>query len=221
MIEAYPGATFEAVVEGFPTGLTGTVGVQILDNTGGVTVARTTTGIAEQPAGSGVYAKSFVAPLTVGQYTLVWDEGTISPGTVATEDLTVLAAVVSPSRSVNVSASTDFPSESGEQFTLSGQITKPANPNDAPPWPAYPPGSVAGYSCVFTAKRRKSDAAPVVQRACTLLPGGTWSVVIQSTDTSGFTKTEELAYDVTLTEPDGTRTVVCKGTWSVGKSVGL
>lgn len=109
---------------------------------------------------------------------------------------------------------------SGEQFPVSGQVTKPAQIGDPPPWPNYPT-SASGFTCVFTAKRKKSDATPIVQRACTLANGGAWAVTIQAADTSGFTQTEELVYDVTLIEPDGTRTVVAFGTWEVSKSVGL
>jgi len=90
MIYAAPSTTFEAVVQGFPTGLAGTVGVQIIDNIGGVSVARVTTAV-ERPAGSGVYTITLTAPSTAGQYTVVWDQGTITPSTTATEELTVNA----------------------------------------------------------------------------------------------------------------------------------
>lgn len=69
-----PGATFEAVAK-FPTGLVGTLGVRIIDNAGATTVARVTAGIAEYPAGSGIYTKTLAAPATGGQYTLAWDDG--------------------------------------------------------------------------------------------------------------------------------------------------
>lgn len=114
----------------------------------------------------------------------------------------------------------DIRSDSGEEFSIGGQITKPLLPGDPTPWPNYP-SSAAGFSVVFTAKRNKADAAPVVQRTGTLADGGAWLVLIQDTDTTGFTRTEELAFDVALVEPSGVKTVVCKGTWSVDKSVGL
>lgn len=88
-ITAAPGATIEASVANFPTGLTGTVRYRVLDNAGATTSGPTTTGITEYPAGSGVYTVSFAAPATGGQYTILWDTGTLGPATSATEDLVV------------------------------------------------------------------------------------------------------------------------------------
>lgn len=100
MITAAPGASFEAVVQGFPTGLAGTAGVRVIDNAGATTIARTTAGIAEYPAGSGVYAVTLTAPAAAGQYSVVWDQGgALSPSKVAVEDLVVSwssLAVVGP-----------------------------------------------------------------------------------------------------------------------------
>lgn len=89
MIYAAPGASFEARVEGFATGLTGTVGVRLLDNVGGTTTARVTAGIIENPASSGSYVVTMTAPAGSGQYAVFWDTGTVSPTTTASEDLTV------------------------------------------------------------------------------------------------------------------------------------
>lgn len=123
----------------------------------------------------------------------------------------------------------DIQSESGEQFSIGGAITKPATVGQAPPWPAYP-SNASGHKLTFTAKRRKTDTAPIVKRDnvadaanVSLANGGVWSVKILAADTSGFTKTEELLYDVTLTEPGGGAdvTVISEGTWTVEKSVGL
>jgi hypothetical protein len=75
MILAPPSETFEAVAQ-FDTGLTGTLAVRIIDNEGNTTTPRTTTGIAEYPAGSGVYEVTLTAPADRGQYSLVWDDGT-------------------------------------------------------------------------------------------------------------------------------------------------
>lgn len=81
-----PGATFEAWAM-FPTGLAGTLGVRIRDGAGSDFLARTTSGISEDIASSGVYRKSnFTAPTTAGQYQIVWDDGS---GTYATEELLV------------------------------------------------------------------------------------------------------------------------------------
>jgi hypothetical protein len=75
MILAKPSETFEAVAQ-FTTGLTGTLGVRITDNVGATTTARVTAGIAEYPAGSGIYEVTLTAPDDRGQYSLVWDDGT-------------------------------------------------------------------------------------------------------------------------------------------------
>jgi hypothetical protein len=58
------------------SGLTGTLGVRITDNVGATTTARVTAGIAEYPAGSGIYEVTLTAPDDRGQYSLVWDDGT-------------------------------------------------------------------------------------------------------------------------------------------------
>jgi hypothetical protein len=89
MIYVVPGDNFEATLSGAPTGLTGTLGVRILDNAGGTTLARQTSGISEFPAGSGFYAVTLAAPTDTGQYTVMWDTGTVSPSTTFTDDLVV------------------------------------------------------------------------------------------------------------------------------------
>ncbi|HEY8723448.1 MAG TPA: hypothetical protein VIL92_06265 [Gaiellaceae bacterium] len=91
MIYAAPGATVETVSDGFATGLTGTVGYRLRDNQGADTIARTTAGITEDIAGSGIYRAQFVAPAVAGQFTIVWDDGT---GSYATEDLVVTYTAV-------------------------------------------------------------------------------------------------------------------------------
>lgn len=118
-------------------------------------------------------------------------------------------------------------SKSGEQWSFGGQITKPVTAGQAPPWPNYPT-SAAGFTLRFTAKRSKADTTPVVLKDSVANPadvilqnGGAYTVKIIAADTSGFTETELLAYDLALIEPDGTRTVVSEGTWRVEKSVGL
>lgn len=93
-----PSATFEAVANFGVTGLAGTIGIRLLNNAGGTTIARVTAGITEFPAGSGIYTKSYTAPGTRGQYTLLWDDGAVTPGHIFTEDLLVTStypAVVS------------------------------------------------------------------------------------------------------------------------------
>lgn len=86
-IYAGPGSTATANLDGAPTGLVGTMGIQVLDNKGAVVIARTTAGIVEAPAGSGSYIATLTAPSTAGTYVVVWDDGSISPTTTATEEL--------------------------------------------------------------------------------------------------------------------------------------
>lgn len=91
MIQVEPNAAFEAVAK-FPTGLTGTLGVRLIDNVGGTTINRATAGITEYPAGSGIYQKTLTAPGTAGQYTIVWDD---AAGHFAPDDLLVTTEVTS------------------------------------------------------------------------------------------------------------------------------
>lgn len=80
MIYARPSATFVAEFDGAPTGLAGTIGVQIVSRPAGVVaLARTTAGIAETPAGSGLYTVALTAPTTLGDYDVLWDTGGATP----------------------------------------------------------------------------------------------------------------------------------------------
>lgn len=98
-IYAIPSTTFQAVVNGVPTGLTGTLGVRLL-NLGvtppSTTIARQTSGITENPSGSGVYVVSLTAPATIGEYLVVWDTGTTTPSTTASEELFVTGTPPTP-----------------------------------------------------------------------------------------------------------------------------
>lgn len=91
MIFVKPSVTMEATASGFNSGLVGTIGVRVTDGQGGTTIARTTSGIVESPAGSGIYTATFTSPSVVGQFEVVWDDGG-SPATWAAEDLTVTAS---------------------------------------------------------------------------------------------------------------------------------
>lgn len=94
MIQAAPGATFEAVAQ-FASGLTGTVGARIRTSSGSDFLARTTAGVAaDVTVGSRtVYRRAFTAPTTAGQYLLTWDDGT----NIVTEELVVTSSTSTPS----------------------------------------------------------------------------------------------------------------------------
>jgi hypothetical protein len=92
VIYVVPASTFETVAQGFATGLTGTIGVKLIDNTGAVTIARTTSGISEVTDSPGVYTTTLTAPTTAGQYTVIWDDGSDTESGQATEDVTVTAS---------------------------------------------------------------------------------------------------------------------------------
>lgn len=91
-VVAQVGTLFESLLTGAPIGLTGLLGWQLLDPaTGADVIARRTTGITE-PA-PGAYFTSDTAPLTAGDYLIVWDYLT----TAAAEDLVVqVAPIIGP-----------------------------------------------------------------------------------------------------------------------------
>lgn len=102
MIYARPGAVFEAMVNNGPTGLVGTLGVRITDpGTQTTSFARTTAGIAEYPAASGIYVANLVAPITPGTFQVVWDVN----GAYTAEDL----VVVGESEVMPIPTSEDYP----------------------------------------------------------------------------------------------------------------
>jgi len=97
-IYAVPSTSFQAVLSGARTGLTETLGVRVLQASSGATsIARTTSKIAENPSGSGIYIATLVAPSVVGEYVVVWDTGTVSPATSASEELFVTGTPPNPS----------------------------------------------------------------------------------------------------------------------------
>lgn len=94
MIYARPGGTFEATLDGAPTGLTGTLLVSIIDTpTGTVVTAETTAGIVEAPAGSKLYSVTLTAPEAVGQYSVVWRNPVPDPDVYAREELFVSGVI--------------------------------------------------------------------------------------------------------------------------------
>lgn len=94
-MRAAPSTAYEAVVQGFPPSLVGTVGVRVIDLAGGTVTPRQTTGIIENVAGSGDYAATLPGIGTIGHYLLLWDSGgALSPSNVAVEDLFISNAPV-------------------------------------------------------------------------------------------------------------------------------
>lgn len=89
MIAVSPGVDFAAVAQ-FDTGLTGTLGVRIRDNQGNDVLARTTAGIVEDIAGSGIYRVTLTAPTDEGQYSIIWDDAAIPTPNYAIDELIVL-----------------------------------------------------------------------------------------------------------------------------------
>lgn len=93
MIYAKPAQSFDATLQGAPTGLVGTLGVRIIDQPAGtLMLARTTSGISEQPVGSGIYSTALTAPAVNGTYLVVWDTGGLAP-VFASEELQVAGVV--------------------------------------------------------------------------------------------------------------------------------
>lgn len=86
MIYAIPGGVFETTFNVGTTGLVGDAGAQIVDGQGTVVSARSTAGILETPAASGIYTVTRTAPLDHGQYSVVFDD---DDGTFLNDDLTV------------------------------------------------------------------------------------------------------------------------------------
>ncbi len=95
MIIAEPGEVFEATATA-PANLVGTIATQILlpDDTVAPGGDRTTAGITELVlAGgqhTGLYTVARAAPTDVGRYLLLWDTGTITPTTIATDEILVV-----------------------------------------------------------------------------------------------------------------------------------
>jgi hypothetical protein len=92
MISTSTYSTFTTTFQSTTSGLVGTLGVRVIDSAGATIVARSTSGITEPIAGSGVYFAT--VDLTVlavsppsGHYVVVWDDGSTAAGHVKAEDL--------------------------------------------------------------------------------------------------------------------------------------
>src|ERR1041384_2281444 len=75
-MQVAPGETYDTVVDWGTTGIAGTLGVTIKDDSGATVVARLTSNITEWPGEPGVYLRTGnAAPTAGGEYLLVWDDG--------------------------------------------------------------------------------------------------------------------------------------------------
>lgn len=90
---AQPGGTFTTTASGAPTGLTGTIGYRVINQRGGaILIARTTAGVVEEPAGSGIYVANDVPipnDAAHGNYLIVWDTGGGAPTYADPDQLTI------------------------------------------------------------------------------------------------------------------------------------
>lgn len=97
MIETRAGETFEAVLEGAPTGLTGTVAVRVVATPGGVIVARSAAGITEPAPGVYVAERTVPAGTTDPSLLVVWDLGDpADPAGTFTEELRLSTLIAGP-----------------------------------------------------------------------------------------------------------------------------
>lgn len=94
MFSVGPGETITIAQSGIPTGQT--VGYQVMKAaSGSISIARTTVGVVERPAGSGNYIATFVAPPEPDLYLIVidWNNGVINTSTSKVEELLVTSTV--------------------------------------------------------------------------------------------------------------------------------
>jgi len=89
-----PGETITVSQSGIPTGKI--VYLQVIKAaTGSVVIGRSSTGVVERPAGSGIYVATFVSPVEADLYLVILDwslTSTLSPSTTVSEELQVTTA---------------------------------------------------------------------------------------------------------------------------------
>lgn len=91
MIQARPGAAFDAFAEAFAPGLVGQISVSIYDQDDNIVLGPTTAGITEiAPIGDlARYGVTLTAPDTTDTYLVVWDDNTVPDPNSAAEELQV------------------------------------------------------------------------------------------------------------------------------------
>lgn len=110
---ATPGGAVSARTAGWPTGLTGSIGVAVLrESDRSVVTARSTSGITEDTGGT--YRVTLTAPPTAGEYLIVWTD---AAATLTAEEELVVAA----GPAVGVGAQYVTSAELKQTLTLTGQ----------------------------------------------------------------------------------------------------
>lgn len=181
----------EAVAEGFDPGLTGTIGVRVLDpGTNTTIVPRQTAGISELVVNGGVYGVTLDPIGQEGSFLVVWDDNA-TPPQVASEELLVsnapvitppgsgytiparVRAVVAPAASTEGSASGLSDSELQEAIDEASTIIDSRLASDyTVPFPDPPPAvqiiarDLAAYLATLTYRKGNPlpDNDPVARR---------------------------------------------------------
>jgi len=115
-----PGETITVSQSGIPTGKVAHVQV-IKAATGSVALGRTTTGVVERPAGSGIYVATFVAPAEPDLYLVILDWSTtssLSPSTSVSDELQVTTSIQSASTGLGEVADQLKMALGGESFQM-------------------------------------------------------------------------------------------------------
>lgn len=158
-----------STAEGFATGLVGTIGFRILEEDGSEYAARTTSGISESPAGSGIYLATFTRPTVLGTYRVVWDDGTTFA---EDEDLIEVGVTTDPLPDSIVLASGDAYASFGEVMARGGGLLQSVEDEGTVPTT----GQIAAW-CTQASReadsiiRARGQAVPVEGTAATALIG--------------------------------------------------
>lgn len=214
MIEASAGSTVYAVAEGFASGLTGTIGIRVLNNaTGATTTARTTSGISESPASSGRYVATLTAPSSDGAYSVLWDTGSVSPSTIVSEELNVGTTLASLGSQISGTVTVSSPVANtgdvtlvhGDDYSNTDSRALSWTTDDASEWP-----TLTGASVTFAGRVKDtslSTSGTVVQAT-----GANKSVRVELTAAqTGVLKVGRGLYDVQATLSSGRKVTLQRG----------
>jgi hypothetical protein len=112
----------------------------------------------------------------------------------------------------------DISSAAGEGFSIGGNMTRPAQPGDPPPFPPYP-SNATGFVLTLVAERSPSDTAPI-EVVGVISNGGAWTVIVPGNATLALTETENMEYSVWLKPPGSDPMLCARGRWTVSKAPG-